>query len=55
VDVGRWRVLEDAAHQVGMLVTHDEAPSVRNLNILLACELFSVFSAQRFVINEMWS
>ena len=27
VDVGRRRVLEDAAHQVGVLVTHDEAPS----------------------------
>lgn len=27
VDVGRRWVLEDAAHQVGVLVTHDEAPS----------------------------
>lgn len=30
VDVGGGRVLEDAAHQVGVLVTHDEAPSERN-------------------------
>lgn len=26
VDVRRGRVLEDAAHQVGVLVAHDEAP-----------------------------
>lgn len=27
VNVGRRRVLEDAAHQVGVLVTHGESPS----------------------------
>jgi hypothetical protein len=34
VDVRRGRVLEDAAHQVGVLVAHDEAPGDRNSFIL---------------------
>src|SRR5574343_1521398 len=34
VDVGRRRILEDAAHQVGMLVTHDDAPNHLDVTIL---------------------
>jgi hypothetical protein len=34
VNVGTQRVLKDAAHQVGMLVAHDEAPGELGQSIL---------------------
>src|SRR5574343_964893 len=38
MNVCRWRVLEDAAHQVSVLVTHDEAPSGLYATILCLSE-----------------